>query len=103
MYSYTPHSVIITPPLGSVGGWTELVRRSRGADGFLIATGNATYYNNTNSAKKRRLKRRCLNGFVDNSINVSIKILKLISFILTRRGGPFGVHASSWWLHKRRN
>ena len=31
----------------------------------------------------------------------SIKIFpKLISFILTRQGGPFGVHASSWCSHK---
>ena len=31
------------------------------------------------------------------------KNLKLISFILTRRGGSFGVHASSWWSHKSWN
>ena len=37
--------------------------------------------------------------FIDNSQNVSMNILNFISFILTRRGGPFGVHASSWWSH----
>ena len=28
------------------------------------------------------------------------KQIRLLSFISTRRGGSFGVHASSWWSHK---
>ena len=28
------------------------------------------------------------------------KKIKLIYFILTRQGGSFGVHASSWWSQK---
>ena len=33
------------PSLDSVGGLTKLVRRSRAGGDFLIARGNATYYN----------------------------------------------------------
>ena len=66
---------------------------------ILIATSNATYYNN--STKTRRYKSKFFVGFLDNSMSVSAS-LKFISFILTRRSGPNGVHASSWWSHANR-
>ena len=37
--------------------------------------------------------------WITQSIGPQI-FLKLVSFILTCRGGSFGVHASSWWSHK---
>ena len=76
---------------GGRGGWWA---------GHLIARGNATCYNNT-SAKKIGVTRV---GFqVVLSITQQMfpqKKLKLIFFILTRRGGSCGVHASPWWSHK---
>jgi hypothetical protein len=72
---------------------TELVRRSPGGEGFFIVRGTATYYNKI--LTKMGVNRICFERFY------AIKIFpKLISFILTRQGGPFGVHASSWCSHK---
>ena len=50
---------------GGEGGWW---------DGRLIARGNATYYNNISATKQKCHKSRFSNGFIDNSINVSINI-----------------------------
>ena len=45
----------------------------RWGDGLLTAGGNATYFSKNSAKTRRRHKSRFLTGFLDNSINLSVK------------------------------
>ena len=90
------------PNLGFGEGMDKAFPTQSGGDGFLIVRSNATYHGSI-AAKTNVTSVSFRTVLLITQYMFPCIFLKLISFILTRRGGPFGVLASSWWSHKSWN